>query len=106
MDSTKPRFSVQDRPKLFYLWGHSYEFNDKDNWEIIEDFAKRIGNREDVWYATNIEVYEYVKAYDALVYSADCKRVKNPSALDVWISYYGVEVYVPAGKEVNIYPNG
>ena len=35
-------------PKLFYLWGHSYEFNDNNNWEIIEEFAKYVGNREDI----------------------------------------------------------
>ena len=35
-------------PKLFYLWGHSYEFNDNNNWEIIENFAKKVSGREDI----------------------------------------------------------
>ena len=24
--------------KLFYLWGHSYEFDQNDNWQVLEDF--------------------------------------------------------------------
>ena len=35
-------------PKLFYLWGHSYEFNNDNNWEVIEEFCQRAGGREDV----------------------------------------------------------
>ena len=69
---------------LFYVWGHTYEFDDKDNWEIIEEFAEYIGNREDIWYATNIEIYDYVKAYENLQVSVDGSMVHNPSAIDVW----------------------
>ena len=45
------------------FWGHSYEFDNNDNWEVIENFAEYIGGRDDVWYATNIEIYDYVKDY-------------------------------------------
>ena len=72
------------KPKLFYLWGHSYEFNDNDNWNVIEDFAKCIGGHEDVWYATNLEIYDYVKAYNSLVRSAEGSVVYNPTAFDVY----------------------
>lgn len=90
------------RPKLFYLWGHSYEFNDNNNWEIIENFAQAVGNREDVWYATNIEVYEYVKAFDNLVWGVNADFVYNPSARDVYIDYLGKNVIISAGKKVDI----
>ena len=105
LEDTPTRFAHQVRPKLFYLWGHSYEFNDKNNWEIIENFGKQVGNRKDIWYATNIEVYDYVKAFDSLIFSVDCKRVKNPTCLDVWICVHGKDVFVPAGAEINIYEN-
>ncbi|MDD3117931.1 MAG: polysaccharide deacetylase family protein, partial [Victivallales bacterium] len=29
--------------KLFYLWGHSYEFADNNNWNLIEEFALYAG---------------------------------------------------------------
>ncbi len=73
-----------DRPYLFYLWGHSFEFEKDRNWNRIEEFAARMGNRDDIWYATNIEVYDYVDAYRRLQFSLDGTRVHNPSALTVW----------------------
>lgn len=89
------------RSKLFYLWGHSYEFNNNDNWEVIENFAKRIGGRQDVWYATNGEIYDYVKAYARLQFSVEETYVHNPSAIDVYIrTTNDKNVLVPAGKTV------
>lgn len=74
---------------LFYVWGHSYEFDDNGNWSIIENLAKRLGGREDIWYATNIQIYEYVQAYKSLVFTIDGERVYNPSAIPVWIELRG-----------------
>ena len=45
---------------MFYLWGHSYEFDENDNRDVIEKFAEFVGGRDDIWYATNIEIYDYV----------------------------------------------
>ena len=90
------------RPKLFYLWGHSYEFEDRNEWHIIEEFAKLVGNREDVWYATNGEIYEYVQAYDRLQFNADRTRVYNPSILDVYICYFGKNYLIPSGVTVQL----
>ncbi len=89
-------------PRLFYLWGHSYEFDNNENWNVIEEFAEFIGNREDVYYATNSEIYEYVTAYDNLKFSADGDYVYNPSALDVYIDYFNDFFTIPAGKTIKI----
>lgn len=87
-------------PWLFYIWGHSYEFDDNDNWRIIEDFANRAGGRKDIWFATGIEIYEYVQAYESLVFSMDGERVKNPSGMPVWIELRGKTYSVPALGEI------
>ena len=71
-------------PRLFYLWGHSYEFEHNDNWDLLETLCEILGRRDDIWYATNIEIYEYVQAYNSLVYSADGSIVYNPTFFDVW----------------------
>lgn len=91
-------------PMLFYLWGHSYEFNNDNNWNVIEEFAKYIGGREDIWYATNGEIYDYVQAYDRLQFSVDGKLVHNPSAIDVYIAYFrkGTNYIIPAGKTIKL----
>lgn len=72
-------------PMLFYVWGHSYEFEADDNWNVLEEFCKKVGGREDIWYATNIEIYDYVEAARALRYSADGQRVFNPTCMPVYI---------------------
>lgn len=87
-------------PWLFYIWGHSYEFDDNDNWRIIENLAARAGGRSDIWYATGIEIYDYVLAYKSLVFSLDGERVYNPSCTPVWTEIRGRVYEVPAGGEV------
>ncbi len=69
---------------LLYIWGHSFEFDRNDNWEIIENAAEKLAGHDDTWYATNIEIYDYISAVRSLVYSADGHSVYNPSALTVW----------------------
>lgn len=73
------------KPLLFYLWGHSYEFDNDNNWDRIEKFCELIGGHEDIWYATNIEICEYVEAYNALEVSADGTIIHNPTLTDVWM---------------------
>jgi peptidoglycan/xylan/chitin deacetylase (PgdA/CDA1 family) len=43
------------RPQVFYLWGHSYEFDTDRNWQVIEDFCRLIAGRDDIFYATNAQ---------------------------------------------------
>ncbi len=83
---------------LFYLWGHSYEFDNNDNWNVIEEFAEYIGGRDDVWYATNIEIYDYVKAYENLQTGVDKNIIHNPSAIDVWFCKGGKTYCVKGGQ--------
>ena len=91
---------VWDTPWLFYVWGHTFEFDMKNNWDRIETFCEMVGNREDVWYATNMEIYEYVEAYRHLNFSVEGKLVHNPSALSVWFKYGGITCKVGAGETV------
>jgi peptidoglycan/xylan/chitin deacetylase (PgdA/CDA1 family) len=44
-------------PELFYLWGHSYEFDVDSNWNVIEDFCRLIARRDDIAYCTNREAF-------------------------------------------------
>lgn len=45
-----------DRPQIYYIWGHSYEFDVDDSWDKFEEFCKMISGREDIFYGTNAEV--------------------------------------------------
>ena len=80
---------------LFYVWGHSYGFEQDQNWEQMEAFAREAGGRDEIWYASNLEIYDYMKAASELRFTADCSRVFNPSALDVWIKADGIVCQIP-----------
>lgn len=80
---------VPDAPKLFYVWGHTYEFERNNNWDMFESFMQKISGKEDIWYSTNVEIYDYVKAYERLEISADGTRIYNPSNIPVWVEIDG-----------------
>lgn len=49
--------SKPETPKIFYVWGHSYEMDmGADYWVKLEEFFKLISNKDDIFYGTNKEV--------------------------------------------------
>ena len=88
--------------KLFYVWGHSYEFDNDNNWDCIEEFAAYMAGREDIWYATNGEIYEYLQAASRLEFSVDGRYVKNPTCIDIYVDMLDEKRIIPAGKTVKI----
>lgn len=89
---------------LMYVWGHSYEFSEDygNNWELMEEFCEFIGGRDDIWYATNIEIVDYMNAARNLKYTAAGDMVYNPSACSVWISVNGEIHEIHGGETVRI----
>ncbi|KWX76099.1 polysaccharide deacetylase family protein [Paenibacillus jilunlii] len=95
----KPKYP---RMQLLYVWGHSYEFNDNNNWGELEQFASMMGGRKDIWYATNIEIADYLAAVRGLRFSASRSFVYNPSAVDVWVTAEDQARRIPAGATVQL----
>lgn len=88
--------------RLLYIWGHSYEFDRDNSWERIENFCKTAGGNEEVWYATNIEIKDYITALRNLVFSADKKIVYNPSAQTVWFGADGQILNIKGGETIKL----
>lgn len=76
---------VSKSPYLFYVWGHTYEFDRDNNWHVIEQLFEKVSNNEDIWYATNGDIYQYVAAYNCLQYSCDGNMAHNPTATTVYL---------------------
>lgn len=91
-----------NEPMLFYLWGHSYEFEMKDNWNVIEEFCEYVGNKEDIWYATNIEIFEYIEAYKQLKFSADGTKVYNPTNTTLYFTVTGKDYKIAPGETLSV----
>lgn len=45
-----------DKPKIFYIWGHSYEFDIDNTWDRFVEFCGLVGNKDDIFYGTNREI--------------------------------------------------
>lgn len=45
-----------EKPQIFYVWGHSYEFDAEDTWGRFEEFCQMMSGRPDIFYGTNREV--------------------------------------------------
>lgn len=71
--------------ELFYLWGHSYEFEANNNWEVIENFAAKMAHNDTIWYATNLEIFSYVEAYKQLQFNTDMTLAYNPTATTLYM---------------------
>ena len=89
-------------PWLYYLWGHAYEFDSYKQWDAIEEFLKQVGNREEIWYATNEEICNYIKASKTLIYSATGEYIYNPSRTDIWMQIDGKAYEIRSGENVEI----
>lgn len=89
---------------LMYVWGHSFEFNRPygADWKDIQEFCEFIGGRDEIWYAANIEISDYMNAAKRLKYTADCSKVLNTSSVSVWIRVNGEICEIPPGKIIDI----
>lgn len=88
---------------LLYVWGHSYEFDNDNNWNVIEEFCELVGNKDDIWYATNIEIIDYMEVLNRLQFTADNKGVFNPSAASAWLDVNdGTIIEVKGGSFVTL----
>ena len=88
---------------VMYVWGHSYEFANNDNWNVIEDFCRMAGGRDDIWYATNIQIADYMDAAGMAQFAADGSFVRNPCAQSLWLRVDDERVVeVKGGEQVSL----
>ena len=87
---------------LMYVWGHSFEFGQSGDWSVIEQFCEMMSGKDDIWYATNMEIYRYLTAVRSLEFSADDTKIYNPTTIDVWFLNNGKEMIARAGAVTNL----
>ncbi|GAT34592.1 polysaccharide deacetylase [Terrimicrobium sacchariphilum] len=85
---------------VFYIWGHGFEFHDRDDWAGLERIFKPLSGHADVWYCTNIELFDYEEARRRIIISANRKVASNPSALTVWLKVDGQLVAIRGGESI------
>lgn len=95
-------FSDRLTPKIFYLWGHSYELDGLNLWNTLEEFFSILSFNSDIWYATNIEIVDYINSIEKLKYSVDGNTIFNPTNIDVWLNINDILYQIPSGNTIHI----
>lgn len=97
-----PKTQSWRMPRLLYVWGHTYEFDNNNNWDRLETICQMISKDKDIWCATNMEIYDYVMAYNSLIYSADETKIYNPTLKTIWLEVDGKSYVVKPDETINI----
>jgi len=83
---------------LLFVWGHSWELYDYDpqkpngqrytakneRWTSLETFCATVGGKADLWYATALEVADYLNAIRQADFSRADDSVTNRSSVSLW----------------------
>ena len=96
-------FQALDTPeRLFNVWGHSYEFEERWGWDHIGKFLREAAQTPGLWFATHREIYDYVTAWRSLRWSLDLSTAHNPSAVSVHFSCNGSPACLPPGETLRL----
>ncbi len=85
-------------PRLFYVWGHSFEFGSEEAWEKMDALCSLFGGRDDVWPATNIEICRSILAFRSLRRTLDGRVLENPTAVPLCLLVSGRPVLLAPGE--------
>ena len=87
---------------VFYVWGHSFEFPNNNDWAGLEREFKPLAGKPDVWYCTNIQLFDYEDARRRLVLAANQRSAYNPSAIAVTVKIGEKMIDIPPGRPVQL----
>lgn len=78
--------TASDSLQLFYIWGHSWEFDQNmeyNNWDYIDKLCQNISGLQEVWYTSTGEFARYLQAIRSLKFSNSA--MKNDSTVPVYL---------------------
>ena len=72
-----------------HLWGHGFEFERRNDWAALDRIYKPLSGRSEVWYCTNLQLFDYEAARQRVVIAANRRTAFNPSANPVTLRVDG-----------------
>jgi peptidoglycan-N-acetylglucosamine deacetylase len=87
---------------VFAVWGHGFEFEERNDWNALERIYKPLSGKPDIWYCSNIELFDYEEARQRLIVAANRCTVTNPSGRPVTIAVDGKLTDVPAATTLRL----
>ena len=82
------QYGDDGRLKFFCFGVHSHDFERAGRWDVLEDFARKYGNRpEDFYYAPVGVLFDYEDATRAVEITDE--YIYNPTEIDLYIKVDG-----------------
>lgn len=90
----------QGELKWFAFGVHSFDFDREGNWDELAEFCKEFGGRNEFWYASNAEIFDYEDAVKVAV--VENGTVKNNSDITLYAQINGQNVTIPPHASVKV----
>ena len=97
-------------PAWMHLWGHSFELDgflasdQSKDWHYMEAFCRQVARRNDIFYATTIEIVSYLTVVARLRHLAPLGIVENPGTRPVWLQRADASVIeLRPGRRVDLF---
>ena len=90
----------KEKLALFYVWGHTYEFANNDNWGLFRELLEILKNDKDIAYLTNIEAITYL--IESKKIDITNTTIFNNSYIDLFFIVNNEEIIVKA-KDKYVY---
>jgi hypothetical protein len=75
--------------------------SDKMKWEETEKFFQLITNNSSIHYTKQIDLVDYINAFNNLKFSVEKNMVLNLSSISIFFKYNGKTFNVLPGKSLN-----
>lgn len=85
---------------LFYVWGHTYEFENNKNWNLLKMLLEILKDDKDIAYLTNIDAFKYICEAKKIEFNDD--YIINNSSVDIYIKIDGVDVILKSKEKLYI----
>lgn len=86
------------------VWGHSWEMgNSQNKWDETEKFFKLLANNPAIHYSTQIDLVDYINAFQGLKFSVEKKIVYNQSSLTIFFKLKNIIYSVLPGKTLVLF---
>ncbi|MDD4011607.1 MAG: polysaccharide deacetylase family protein [Sphaerochaetaceae bacterium] len=93
---------VKRNAQLFYLWGHSYEAERDDSWSLLQGFADLVQGQDSIWYATNLQIIDYIESFRRLESSCDGMLLANPTSQDLFMISDDEPILIRSGQSIDL----
>ena len=85
---------------LCQIVGHSYDLFTENLWDTIESICANIGEHDEIWKCTHLELIRYLKAMERAEVSDT--EIKNYSGLQLWFSVDGNTISLNPGQIIKL----